>query len=83
MDTDWMSRSRCQGIDAPLFFPSDRVGVQVAPSVCAQGAVVFPCLEGALVKRIDVGVWGGASEKLRRRLAAASSSSAIRARPRR
>ena len=68
MDTEWMSRSRCKGMDAGLFFPSDGVGVLAAQRICAQCAVALPCLQYALDNRIDEGVWGGASERERQRL---------------
>jgi WhiB family redox-sensing transcriptional regulator len=44
------------------------VGVDVARRICAECPVQAPCLEYALVERIDHGVWGGASERERRRI---------------
>ena len=51
------------------FFPSDGVGVEVARRICATCPVKGPCLEYALRNRIDHGVWGGSSERERRRIA--------------
>jgi WhiB family redox-sensing transcriptional regulator len=68
MDTDWMIRGRCRDTDPAMFFPGDGVGVQVAQRICAECAEKVTCLEYALVNRIDHGVWGGASERERRRL---------------
>lgn len=68
MDTDWMGRARCKEMDPGLFFPSDGIGVQVAQHICAECTVRASCLEYALVNRIDNGVWGGTSERERRRL---------------
>ncbi|HEY7946114.1 MAG TPA: WhiB family transcriptional regulator [Acidimicrobiales bacterium] len=68
MDTDWMNQGKCKDIDPAVFFPSDGVGVQVAQRICAECPVKSPCLEYALASRIDHGVWGGASERERRRL---------------
>ena len=62
MDTTWMSEGKCREVDPELFFPSDGVGVIKARKVCAQ------CLEYALDNQIEHGVWGGASERERRRL---------------
>lgn len=68
MDADWMTRGRCRDIPPSMFFPSDGVGVDVARRICAECPVQAPCLEYALVERIDHGVWGGASERERRRI---------------
>ncbi|MDA8186493.1 MAG: WhiB family transcriptional regulator [Acidimicrobiales bacterium] len=68
MDADWMSDGKCRDMDPAIFFPNDGVGVQVAQRICAECAVKALCLEYALVNRIDHGVWGGASERERRRL---------------
>ena len=68
MENDWMARGKCRDMDPAVFFPSDGVGVQVAQRICAECPVRVACLEYALVNRIDHGVWGGASERERRRL---------------
>ncbi len=68
MDTEWMARGRCRDLDPAIFFPNDGVGVQAAQRICAECPVKAPCLEYALVNRVDHGVWGGASERERRRL---------------
>jgi WhiB family redox-sensing transcriptional regulator len=44
------------------------VGVEVARRICATCPVKEQCLEHALAHRIDHGVWGGASERERRRI---------------
>jgi WhiB family redox-sensing transcriptional regulator len=68
MDTEWMARGRCRDLDPAIFFPNDGVGVQAAQRICAECPAQLPCLEYALVNRVDHGVWGGASERQRRRL---------------
>jgi WhiB family redox-sensing transcriptional regulator len=68
MDTDWMADGKCRDLPPAVFFPSDGVGVEVARRICADCPVKEPCLEYALY-RIDHGVWGGASERERRRIA--------------
>lgn len=68
MDTEWMARGRCRDIPPSAFFPSDGVGVEVAKRICAECPVKSPCLEYALTNRIDHGVWGGTSERERRRI---------------
>lgn len=68
MDPNWMARGLCANQPPETFFPSDGVGVEVAKRICAQCPVVDPCLEYALENRIDHGVWGGCSERQRRRI---------------
>jgi WhiB family transcriptional regulator, redox-sensing transcriptional regulator len=68
MDTTWMHHGNCRDEPPAMFFPSDGVGVEIARRLCATCPVREPCLEYALVNRIDHGVWGGASERERRRI---------------
>jgi WhiB family redox-sensing transcriptional regulator len=69
METDWMARGNCRAHPPDLFFPSDGVGVEVAKKVCVDCPVREPCLEYAMENHIDHGVWGGTSERERRRIA--------------
>jgi WhiB family redox-sensing transcriptional regulator len=69
MDTEWMAWGKCRDLPPATFFPSDGVGVEIARRICADCPVQEPCLEYALYNRIDHGVWGGASERERRRIA--------------
>jgi WhiB family redox-sensing transcriptional regulator len=64
----WMLRGNCRGADTRRFFPSNGVGVEAAQRTCAGCPVRDECLEYALVNRIEQGVWGGASERERRRI---------------
>ena len=64
----WMDHARCRTLSPTEFFPSDGVGVEVAKRVCAECPVKSECLEYALTYRIDHGVWGGCSERERRRI---------------
>ena len=68
MDSDWMARGSCVHESPSLFFPSDGVGVEIARRLCAGCPVREPCLEYALENRIEHGVWGGCSERERRRI---------------
>ena len=65
---EWMLRAKCRGISPSDFFPSDGVGVEVAQQICHDCPVRSDCLEYALAHRIEHGVWGGASERERRRI---------------
>ncbi len=64
----WMSRGSCRNYPAAAFFPSDGVGVDAARKICAECPVKTSCLEYALAERIEHGVWGGCSERERRRI---------------
>jgi WhiB family transcriptional regulator, redox-sensing transcriptional regulator len=68
MNTNWMARGKCQEVAPDVFFPSDGMGVQVAQRICAECPVAEACLEYALEHHIDHGVWGGCSERERRRI---------------
>ncbi len=68
MEAEWMAEAKCRDMDPGIFFPSDGVGVQVAQKICAACVPREQCLEYALVNHIDHGVWGGASERERRRI---------------
>ncbi len=67
-DTKWMARGLCVDKPPSLFFPSDGVGVEVAKRICEDCPVQAQCLEYAIENRIDHGVWGGTSERQRRRI---------------
>ncbi len=68
MTMTWMAEGRCADRQPSLFFPSDGVGVEIARRICEDCPVQGPCLEYALANRIDHGVWGGTSERQRRRI---------------
>jgi WhiB family transcriptional regulator, redox-sensing transcriptional regulator len=66
--TAWMSAGNCRNYPPAVFFPSDGVGVDRARKICTDCPVVDQCLEYALEQRIEHGVWGGCSERERRRI---------------
>jgi WhiB family redox-sensing transcriptional regulator len=84
MGTEWMRLGLCRDQSPSKFFPSDGVGVEIARRICADCPVKEPCLEYALEYRVDHGVWGGCSERerrrilKRRRLAASAEAASIR-----
>jgi WhiB family redox-sensing transcriptional regulator len=71
VDTSWMAMGKCRELPPETFFPSDGVGVDIARRICADCPVKAPCLEYAMDNHIDHGVWGGTSERERRRIARA------------
>ena len=64
----WMALAKCRDMDPSLFFPSDAGGERAAQRICAVCPMKIPCLEYSLDNRMDEGVWGGTSEKERRRI---------------
>jgi WhiB family transcriptional regulator, redox-sensing transcriptional regulator len=68
VNTDWMARGKCKEVAPDIFFPSDGMGVLAAQKICAECPVASMCLEYALENHIDHGVWGGCSERERRRI---------------
>jgi WhiB family redox-sensing transcriptional regulator len=68
MNTEWMADGKCREYPAATFFPQDGVGVIKAQRICATCTVASACLEYALINHVDHGVWGGKSERERRRL---------------
>lgn len=68
MGTEWMADGLCREYSPETFFPRDGMGVIVAQRICAECPVAGKCLVYALDNHIDHGVWGGKSERERRRL---------------
>jgi WhiB family redox-sensing transcriptional regulator len=66
--TEWMDLGLCRDNAPEIFFPSDGAGVEKARKICSRCDVKDLCLEYALVEEIEHGVWGGASERERRRI---------------
>lgn len=64
----WIERGNCVGQDTALFFPTRGASQKDAKALCATCPVKVECLEYAMVNTIRDGVWGGLSERARRRL---------------
>lgn len=65
---NWWSQSECQGADADLFFPDRGASTKKARAMCSDCQVRNACLITALATGERFGVWGGASERVRRAL---------------
>lgn len=63
------SRSACLGMDPQLWYPPRGATAVTGRAICAGCPVMPQCLEHALATGEKEGVWGGASERERRRLA--------------
>ncbi|MFF0386879.1 WhiB family transcriptional regulator [Streptomyces sp. NPDC004286] len=66
-------RAACRDEDPELFFPIGETGPALlqeeeAKAVCRRCPLTESCLEGALEREENAGVWGGMSEKERRAL---------------
>jgi len=68
MNLSWRQSAACRGVDPEIFYPASEEEAVVAKAVCAACPVRQACLEFALVSRERDGVWGGATEKDRRRM---------------
>jgi WhiB family redox-sensing transcriptional regulator len=64
----WWDLGACKGLDAAMFYPDDEASAVSAKAVCEMCAVRSACLEHALTIREKAGVWGGATERDRRRI---------------
>ena len=68
MDQTWRQNAACRGIDPDIFYPADDDPADDAKTICNVCPVRTPCLEWALATREKEGVWGGATERERRRI---------------
>lgn len=64
----WQARANCLGVDPDLFFPERGASTREAKGVCAGCEVRVECLEYALRNSEKFGIWGGMSERERRRI---------------
>lgn len=64
----WRDDSACKGLDPNMFHTGRGESTREALAVCAGCIVVKECLHYALSNSIKVGVWGGTTERQRRRL---------------
>lgn len=69
-NTNWMAEGSCRGVAGAdgLFFPERGESTRDAKAVCADCPVKAECLEYALANSEKFGIWGGTSERERRRL---------------
>lgn len=64
---DWQDRGLCAQTDPELFFPEKGGSTREAKRVCLSCDVRVECLEYALTNGERFGIWGGLSERERRR----------------
>ena len=64
----WQERALCAQTDPEAFFPEKGGSTRKAKRVCATCEVREECLEYALANDERFGIWGGLSERERRKL---------------
>ena len=67
-ERSWQGQANCKGVDPDLFFPERGASTREAKEVCRGCVVREDCLEFALANGEKFGIWGGMSERERRRL---------------
>ena len=67
-EQDWQERALCAETDPEAFFPEKGGSTREAKKICASCDVRSECLDYALAHDERFGIWGGLSERERRRL---------------
>ena len=65
---DWEREANCIGTDPDLFFPERGGSADDAKAVCRGCVVQAECLDAALARREQHGIWGGLTAVERRRI---------------
>ena len=66
--SSWRDQAACRGLDPEVFYPVSEEEEATAKHICADCAVRQSCLEHAITHREKEGIWGGATERERRRI---------------
>ena len=66
----WHLRGACRGLESSIFYPDPAEEADVARAlvVCDGCEVRSDCLDQALFRREPTGIWGGTTERDRRRI---------------
>jgi len=67
-EQDWQERALCAQTDPEAFFPEKGGSTREAKKICGGCEVRTECLEYALAHDERFGIWGGLSERERRRI---------------
>ena len=68
LSPEWMTGGVCAQVDPELWFPEKGGSTREAKALCARCPVHPECLAYALAHDERFGIWGGASERDRRRM---------------
>ena len=64
----WQDQANCKGANADLFFPERGASTRTAKGICRECQVRPECHEFAITTGEKFGIWGGMSERERRRV---------------
>lgn len=67
-ELSWQDYANCRGADADLFFPERGASTRKAKAICNACEVREECLDFAITNGEKFGIWGGMSERERRRV---------------
>lgn len=70
MSGEWRRDALCAEVGLELFYPEKGESTKQAKRICQNCPVRAECLQDALDNRERFGIWGGQSERDRRKLAA-------------
>lgn len=65
---NWMDDALCREVGTDIFFPDTDTHPRTALNICRRCDVEIECLDYALQIGPVAGIWGGTTEKDRRRL---------------
>lgn len=68
LDPNWEDGALCSQTDPEAFFPEKGGSTREAKNICGRCEVKASCLEWALAYDERFGIWGGLSERERRKL---------------
>jgi WhiB family redox-sensing transcriptional regulator len=67
-ELSWQDYANCRGADADLFFPERGASTRKAKAICGECQVRAQCLDFAIDIGEKFGIWGGMSERERRKV---------------
>jgi len=67
LTSQWMSKGICNDDNRSLFYSLYISDQRAAVKICQECPIINECLEYA-IKNNEIGVWGGTTEKQRKRL---------------
>jgi len=68
MNQAWRQHAACRGVDPEVFYPVSDDEAETPKAICGACSARHGCLDWALTNKERDGVWGGATEKERRRM---------------
>ena len=68
LTADWEDSALCRTVEADIFFAPGGTQEHRAKAVCRSCPVRWDCLAYALAHKVEHGVWGGLTDRERRRI---------------